>query len=112
MSSVVTLSQDDFQQAISGPKPLLVDFWAEWCAPCRAIVPLLEQIAAQEPDRLVIAKVNVDESPDIAYRLGIMSLPTLVLFAGGEERLRIVGLRNKEQLLRELEPHLPSVKSA
>ncbi len=106
MAEITELTTGTFEDSISGDTPVLVDFWAEWCAPCRAVAPILEEIATEESDRLRIAKLNVDEHPDIPQRFGIMSIPTLMLFAKGEEKARMVGARAKEQLLKELEPHL------
>lgn len=103
--SITELTTDSFDQEVADEKPILVDFWAEWCAPCKAIAPILEEIASTD-DRLRIGKLNVDEQPDIPRKLGIMSIPTLMLFSGGEEKARIVGARGKEQLLKEIEPHL------
>jgi thioredoxin 1 len=85
---------------------VLVDFWAEWCAPCRAVAPILEEIARENDGRLRVVKLNVDDNPDVAKRLGILSIPTLILFSNGNEKARVVGARAKEQLLRDIEPHL------
>lgn len=103
--SITELTTDSFDDEVANDKPILVDFWAEWCAPCKAIAPILEEIASTD-DRLRIGKLNVDEQPDVPRKLGIMSIPTLMLFSGGEEKARIVGARGKEQLLKEIEPHL------
>ena len=106
MANIAQLNTDTFEESISGELPVLVDFWAEWCAPCRAVAPILEEIARENELRLRVEKLNVDENPDIAKRLGILSIPTLILFAKGEEKARVIGARAKEQLLREIEPHL------
>lgn len=103
--NITDLTTDTFDDEVGGEKPILVDFWAEWCAPCKAIAPVLEEIASED-DRLRIGKLNVDEQPDVPRKLGIMSIPTLMLFSEGEEKARIVGARGKEQLLKEIEPHL------
>lgn len=103
--NITQLTTDSFDDAVGDDTPMLVDFWAEWCAPCRAIAPILEEISSEE-ERLRIGKLNVDEHPDIPRKLGVMSIPTLVLFHKGEEKARIVGARGKEQLLKEIEPHL------
>jgi thioredoxin 1 len=106
MTDIAHLTQDAFEESIASETPTLVDFWAEWCAPCRAIAPILEEIAVSHDGRIVIRKLNVDENPDITQRYGVMSIPTLILFAGGEEKARITGARAKEQLLKDIEPHL------
>jgi len=94
------------RDVLQSDKPVLVDFWAEWCAPCRAIAPILKDIAAEKGDTLRVVKLNADEHPDVLRRLGILSIPTLILFAKGERKARLVGARGKEQLLREIDPHL------
>ena len=106
MAAIAVLTEDTFEATIAGDTPVLIDFWAEWCAPCRAVAPILEEIAGENDGRLRVVKLNVDENPDVAKRLNILSIPTLILFARGEERARIVGARAKEQLLRDIEPHL------
>lgn len=112
MTEIATLTQDGFETSIAGTTPVLVDFWAEWCAPCRAVAPILKEIAAEQDGKLVVMKLNVDENPEITQRLGVMSIPTLILFAGGEEKARIVGARAKEQLLKDIEPHISHGGSA
>lgn len=106
MAALTQLSTDNFQEEAQKDTPMLVDFWAEWCAPCRAIAPILEELSTELDGQLRIGKLNVDEHPDIPREYGIMSIPTLILFAKGEEKARIVGARAKEQLLKEIEPHL------
>jgi thioredoxin len=104
MAEIVTLNQSDFEEAISGEKPILVDFWAEWCGPCKVIAPLLEEIA-QEQDSFDIGKLNVDHNPDAAAAHDVMSIPTLILFKDGVEKKRIVGAAPKHRLLQELAEH-------
>lgn len=106
MTDIAQLTQDAFEESIASSTPTLIDFWAEWCAPCRAVAPILEDIAKEKDGKLVVKKLNVDENPEITQRLGVMSIPTLILFANGEEKARIVGARAKEQLLKDIEPHL------
>jgi thioredoxin 1 len=106
MTDIAHLTQDAFEESIAGATPTLVDFWAEWCAPCRAIAPILEEIAREHDGKILIKKLNVDENPDVTQRYGVMSIPTLILFAGGEEKVRITGARAKEQLLKDIDPHL------
>lgn len=106
MTDIAQLTADTFASEIAGETPTLVDFWAEWCAPCRAIAPILVDIAAELGPRLNVVKLNADEHPGVVQNLGILSIPTLILFVKGEERARVVGARAKEQLLKEIEPHL------
>lgn len=91
---------------INAQKPTLVDFWATWCAPCRMIAPVLEEIAAENEGKLTVAKVDVDGNPGIATNYGIQSIPTLILFKGGKPVERLVGFMNKKKLMDKLTPHL------
>lgn len=102
MAKTVTLTGEDFQSTIEGEKPALVDFWAEWCGPCKAIAPALEEIAGEQEDSLVIGKLNVDDHPDIAQDYGVMSIPTMIVFKEGVEKKRLVGARSKEAIEAEL----------
>lgn len=101
MADIVTLDDTNFDEAIRGDKPILVDFWAEWCGPCKAIAPVLEEIAG-EHDGLTIGKLNVDHNPQAAASNDVMSIPTLILFQDGVEKKRIVGAAPKHRLLSEL----------
>jgi thioredoxin 1 len=85
---------------------VLVDFWAEWCVPCHMVSPVVEEIGQEKGESLRVAKLNIDENPEVTRRYGVMSIPTLMLFKGGEEKVRVVGARGKEALLREIDPHL------
>jgi len=85
--------------------PVLVDFWAPWCGPCRVVHPVLEEIAAEKPE-LKIVKLNTDENPQVAGSFGILSIPTMIVFKGGEVATRLVGARPKSRLESELEPVL------
>ena len=78
--------------------PVLVDFWAQWCAPCRAVAPILDELAEKYQGRFAVAKVNVDETPEIAAQFGILNIPTLIFFKGGQEVDRVVGVQPKSQL--------------
>lgn len=107
MSNVKHLTGEELDQAVLGAtEPVLVDFWAEWCGPCRMIAPVLEEVATEYADRLTVAKVNVDEHPDTATRHGVMSIPTLILFKDGKEAHRVVGYMGKRELKQELDPHI------
>jgi thioredoxin 1 len=89
--------------------PVVVDFWAEWCPPCKLIGPVVEEIAAEQAGRLLVAKVDADENPGLVRRYGTLSLPSLLVFVGGIEQGRIVGARPKGRLLNELAELLPGV---
>ena len=103
----ITLSASTFDEEVnSASTPILVDFWAEWCGPCKLIAPILDEIASEQEGRLTVAKLNVDEAPDIARRFGVMSIPTMILFDGGELAKRMVGAKPKEALLGELAEYL------
>jgi thioredoxin 1 len=93
-------------EVLEAELPVLVDFWAEWCGPCRMVAPVVEQIANENAGRCKVAKLNVDENQDTARQFGIMSIPTLMLFKGGEVAERIVGFMPKPQLMKRIEPHL------
>ena len=107
MAQPFHITDDTFEsKVLQASKPVLVDFWAEWCAPCRMIAPLVEEIAAEYDDRLSVAKMDVDTSPETPNWLGIQGIPTLILFKGGAEIKRLVGYRPKEVLIEELLPHI------
>jgi thioredoxin 1 len=87
---------------LQSDKPVLVDYWAEWCGPCKMIAPILEAIAAEHGDKLEIVKLNVDENPQVTQRYNILNIPTLGVFSGGEVVKELVGARSKSALLNEL----------
>jgi thioredoxin 1 len=104
---VTTLTNITFDEEIAGAvEPILVDFWAEWCGPCKTIEPLLYEIADENAGKIRIAKLNVDDNPDIAQRFGVMSIPTMIVFRDGEPAKRMVGAKGKGQLLQELSEFL------
>ena len=97
---------EEFSSFINQDKPVLVDFWAPWCGPCRALGPIVEQVGEELADRLAVYKCNVDDEGSLAQRFGIMSIPTLILFKGGEVAHTMVGSMPKADLIAELEANL------
>lgn len=87
---------------LQSDKPVLVDFWAEWCGPCRMVAPVLEEIASEHGDKITVAKLNVDENPQIAASYGVVSIPTLNVYQGGQVVKQIVGAKPKQALLKDL----------
>ena len=104
---MTTLSDATFDEHVkSAEVPVLVDFWAEWCGPCKMIGPVLEEIAEEQSGKIRVAKLNIDENLDVTRRFEVMSVPTLILFKDGEPQARIVGARGKAQLLQEISAYL------
>ena len=98
----ITVTADDFDALVGSDTPTLVDFWADWCGPCRAVAPALEELATDYADKLTVAKVNVDENQALALDYEVMSIPTLVIFKDGVEKKRLVGALPKGQIEAEL----------
>jgi thioredoxin 1 len=107
MAKPIEVTDKTFEQVVLNAElPTVVDFWAVWCGPCKMIAPALEQIANEYPGQLQVAKLDVDYNNESAIKYGVMSIPTLILFKGGEPVERIVGFMPKEKLLAKLQPHL------
>ncbi|HMP73132.1 MAG TPA: thioredoxin [Kiritimatiellia bacterium] len=98
MSDLGTITQANWSEIIQGPTPVLVDFWAPWCGPCRAIAPILEELSAEYEGKLTIVKANVDEEPALAQQFQVRSIPTLLLFKGGTVAFQQVGAASKAAL--------------
>ncbi len=103
-AQVPELTADNFDDAITaaGGTPMLVDFWAEWCGPCKMIAPILDEIASEQQGNVTIAKINVDDHQAIGMRYQVMSLPTMLLFQDGEITKRITGGKSKSQIMEEI----------
>ena len=102
-TAITTLDTATFaEQIATADKPVVVDFWAEWCGPCKMIAPILDEVAGENTDRITVAKVNVDENPDLARQFDIMSIPTLIVFKDGQPAHRFQGASGKAGLLEKL----------
>ena len=102
----IKLDDSNFNDSIAGETPVLVDFWAEWCGPCHLIAPILEEMATEYKEKIIIAKLNVDENPKTMTSYDVMSIPTLIVFKEGVEKKRLVGARPKHALVSDLAEYL------
>jgi len=105
MANILHVQSGDWKEIESGGKPVLVDFWAEWCGPCRRLAPTFERLAEKYGNDIQFAKVNVDELPELANQWGVRSIPTLVLLKSGNELERLVGIKSYEEVANVLERH-------
>ena len=104
MKATIEINETNFEtEVVNSPQPVLVDFWAEWCGPCKMLAPVLEQIAVEQAGRVKVAKVNVDTSPALAARFGIQAIPTLLYFVGGEVRDQTEGVVGKKAIVTKLD---------
>ena len=104
MGSTKAVTDTSWQEEVlNSDTPVLVDFWAEWCGPCRMVGPVVEEIAQEQAGNIKVLKLNVDDNPETARSYGVMSIPTLMVFASGEEKKRLVGARGKSQLLADID---------
>ena len=106
MAAIKEVTVESFNSLLSQPLPVLVDFWAPWCGPCRALAPVVDELTGELEGRLTVAKCNVDDNQELAMQFGVMSIPTLVVFKDGKEAGRVVGSMPKRQLLAEIEKYL------
>jgi thioredoxin 1 len=104
---IVTLSDATFDEHVKASDvPVLVDFWAEWCGPCKMISPVLEEIAEEQAGKIQIGKLNIDDNLEVTRRFDVMSIPTLILFKDGQPEVRLIGAKPKRQLLEEISAYL------
>ena len=107
MADIPTLTDATFDEEIgASDAPVLVDFWAEWCGPCKMVAPILDEIATDHEGKLRVAKLNIDDNPQVTRRFGVMSIPTMIVFKDGAEDARLIGAKGKGQLLQELSAYI------
>lgn len=106
---MLELNEQNFEaMVLKSEKPVLVDFWAPWCAPCRVIAPVIESLAKEYGDRFLVGKINVDENPNIAQSSSVLNIPTIIFYKNGKEEARLVGVRSKDEISRKMEEILGS----
>lgn len=104
MANITNITRDNFdKEVLQSDRPVLVDFWAPWCGPCKMVAPVVETLAAENADKINVAKINVDENQELAMQYGIRSIPTLAFFKEGSEVKRIIGAQGKGQLQRVID---------
>lgn len=106
MADIKQITLENFDSVVNGSLPVLVDFWAPWCGPCRSLSPIVDEVADELAGKITVAKCNVDDNQDLAMKFGVMSIPTLIVFKNGEEIDRSVGALPKARLQALLEKHL------
>lgn len=101
---MLEITKDNFEtKVLRSKRPLIIDLWAEWCAPCRMLTPVMEEVSSDYKGRVDVAKINVDEHPELATELSVMNIPTLIFFKGGKELTRLVGVNTKEYIEKKIE---------